>query len=103
MDSHSVATKTTAIGCTGDALRAIEHAEEHLDVAVEQLSKVPAMAPERQKLSRLRRQLGRALYLIDDRRTELRRRGALVLETPDMGASKAAAGVAECVELAERR
>jgi len=103
MDSGSEGTKTTAVHCTADALRAIEQAQEHLDVAVEQLSKVPAMVLERQKLSRLRKQVGRALYLVDDRRTELRLRGALVLETPGADVLKATAGAAERAEISGRR
>jgi hypothetical protein len=82
MDPRSEATKAAAVHCTGEALRAMEKAQEQLEVAEEQLSKVPAMAFERQKLSRLRKQVGWALYRFDDRRVELRRRGALVLETP---------------------
>jgi hypothetical protein len=81
MESVSEGTKT-AVQCTGEALRAMEKAQEQLEEAEEQLSKVPAMAFERQKLTRLRKQVGWALYRFDDRRTELRRRGALVLETP---------------------
>jgi hypothetical protein len=95
MDPRSQGTKAAAVHCTGDALRAIEQAEEQLDLAVEELSKVPAMALERQKLARLRRQVGRALYLVDDRRTQLRRRGALVLETQGGGVLEAAVGAAE--------
>jgi hypothetical protein len=101
MDFRSEGAKATAVHCTGEALRAIEQAQEQLEVAVEELSKVPAMAAERQRLSRLRRQVGRALYRVDDRRTELRRRGALVLETE--GASPATARPAELAGNTRRR
>jgi hypothetical protein len=76
----SLETKAKAVKCTGEALSAIQEAQGQLGDALGHLSKVPAMALERQKLSRLRRQVGRALYLVDHRRTELRRRGALELD-----------------------
>jgi len=78
MDSRTEAAKA-AVECTSEALRAIEQAHGHLDVAVEQLSKVPAMAVERQRLSKLVKQVGWALHLVDDRRARLRRRSALRL------------------------
>ena len=80
MDSGSKEGKAKAVECTGDALSAIAEAQGQLGDAVGHLLKVPAMAFEREKLSRLRRQVSRALYLVDHRRTELRRRGALELD-----------------------
>ena len=78
MDSRTEAAKA-AVECTSEALRAIEQAHGHLDVAVLQLSKVPAMTSERQRLSRLVKQVGWAHHLVDDRRAGLRRRCALRL------------------------
>ena len=101
MDSRTEAAKA-AVECTSEALRAIEQAHAHLDVAAEQLSKVPAMALERQRLSRLMKQVGWALHLVDDRRAGLRRRHALVLEKR-VWVVKATAGAAERAERTGRR
>jgi len=80
MDSRSWETKAKAVECSGRALSAIEEARGQLGEAAEYLSKVEGMAFERQKLQRLRKQVGRAFFLVDDRRTRLRRQGALVLQ-----------------------
>ncbi len=85
MDSRSWETKAKAVECTGRALSAIEEARGQLEAAAEQLSKVEGMSFELQKLSRLRRQVGRAFYLVDDRRTRLRRQGALVMQEAGAG------------------
>lgn len=85
MDSCSWETKAKAVECTGYALSAIEEAQGQLEEAVEHLSKVQGMAFERQKLSRLRKQVSRALYLVDLRRARLRREGALDLEGAEGG------------------
>jgi hypothetical protein len=72
--------KPTAVECTGRALTAIEEARGHLEQAAECLSKVEGMALERQRLQKLRKHVGRAFFLVDARRTHLRRQGALRLE-----------------------
>jgi len=79
MDSDSWETKAKAVACTGHALSAIEEAHGQLEEAVEGLSKVEAMAFERQQVSKARKQVGRAFFLVDERRTRLRRQGALKL------------------------
>lgn len=80
MDSQSWRTKAAAVEFTGGALSAIEQAHAQLEEAVECLSKVEGVAFERQKLQRLRKQVGRAFYLLDERRARLRRQGALKLQ-----------------------
>jgi len=85
MDSRSWETKAKAVECTGRALSAIEEARGQLGDAAEQLSKVEGMAFEQRKLQRLRKQVGRAFYLVDDRRARLRRQGALKLQETGAG------------------
>jgi len=85
MDSRCWETKAKAVECTGRALSAIEQARGQLGEAAEQLSKVEGMAFEQRKLQRLRKQVGRAFFLLDDRRTRLRRQGALKLHEAGAG------------------
>ena len=85
MDPRSWETKAKAVECTGCALSAIEEAQGQLEEAVEYLSKVQGMTFERQRLSRLRKQVGRAFYLVDIRRSRLRREGVLDLQEASGG------------------
>jgi len=85
MDSVLGGTKATAVECTGRALTAIEEARGQLEEAAECLSKVEGMSFERQKVQRLKKHVGRAFFLVDERRRRLRRQGALKLQEAGAG------------------
>ncbi len=80
MDTRSWRAMAVAVEFTGRALSAMQEAHAQLEQAVESLSKVRGMGFERQNLSWLRRQVGRAFYFLDERRMRLRRQGALELQ-----------------------